>query len=104
MDGKVRYAQKLAKAHEAFHGEISRRGLQSGEPLPRVAEAKSAQVRDGKMQVTDGPPSKRPTRISTSGSLAGRSARCQRTFSLTRCNASPPTTRRRGRPDGGQLL
>ena len=65
-----------AKAYEEFHGEITRRGLQSGEPLLRVAEAKSVRVRDGKMQVTDGPPFKRPTRISTAGSLAGRSARC----------------------------
>ena len=39
-----------AKAYEAFHSEITRRGLQSGEPLLRVAEAESVRVRDGKMQ------------------------------------------------------
>jgi hypothetical protein len=65
----------LAKAQEAFHSD-QRAGLQSGEPLLRVAEAKSARVRDGKMQVTDGPPFRRPARISTAGSLAGRSAYC----------------------------
>jgi hypothetical protein len=41
--------------YEAFHGEITRRGLQSGEPLLRVTEAKSVRVRDGKAQVSDGP-------------------------------------------------
>ena len=44
-----------AKAYVAFHGEITRRGLQSGEPLLRVTEAKSVRVRDGRAQVTDGP-------------------------------------------------
>ena len=52
-----------AKAYEAFHGEITRRGLQSGEPLLRVAEAKSVRVRDGKAQVTDGPAVQTPEQL-----------------------------------------
>jgi hypothetical protein len=52
-----------AKAYEAFHGEITRRGLQSGEPLLRVAEAKSVRVRDGKAQVSDGPAVQTPEQL-----------------------------------------
>ena len=52
-----------AKAYEEFHGEITRRGLQSGEPLLRVAEAKSVRVRDGKAQVTDGPAVQTPEQL-----------------------------------------
>jgi hypothetical protein len=52
-----------------------RRGLQSGEPLLRVAEAKSVRVRDGKMQVTGGPPSNAQPG-SQQPLPAGRSARC----------------------------
>src|SRR5215217_7310572 len=52
-----------AKAYEEFHGEVTRRGLRSGEPLLRVAEAKSVRVRDGKAQVTDGPAVETPEQL-----------------------------------------
>ena len=52
-----------AKAYEEFHGEITRRGLQSGEPLLRVAVAKSVRVRDGKAQVADGPAVQTPEQL-----------------------------------------
>jgi hypothetical protein len=45
-----------AKGYDAFHAEVTRRGVfQSGEPLLRVAQAKSVRVRDGRPQVSDGP-------------------------------------------------
>ena len=45
-----------ARGYDGFHAEITRRGLfQSGEPLLRVAEARSVRVRDGRVQVADGP-------------------------------------------------
>jgi hypothetical protein len=45
-----------AKGYDAFFEELTRRGaLQSGEPLLRVAEAKSVRVRDGRTQVAEGP-------------------------------------------------
>jgi hypothetical protein len=45
-----------ARGYDGFHAEITRRGLfQSGEPLLRVAEARSVKVRDGRVQVADGP-------------------------------------------------
>ena len=57
-----------AKAYEEFHGEITRRGLQSGEPLLRVAEAKSVRVRDGKAQVSDGPAVQTPEQLGVNDS------------------------------------
>src|SRR5262245_29514356 len=45
-----------AEGYNAFHGEVTGRGVfQSGEPLLRVAEAKSVRVRNGSAAVTDGP-------------------------------------------------
>jgi hypothetical protein len=45
-----------AKGYDGFHAEVTQRGvLRSGEPLLRVAEAKSVKVRDGRAQVADGP-------------------------------------------------
>jgi hypothetical protein len=52
-----------AKGYDDFHGEVSRRGLQSGEPLLRVADAKSVRVRDGMAQVTDGPAVQSPEQL-----------------------------------------
>jgi hypothetical protein len=52
-----------AKGYDDFHGEVSRRGLQSGEPLLRVADAKSVRVRDGMAQVTDGPAVQTPEQL-----------------------------------------
>jgi hypothetical protein len=52
-----------AKEYDDFHGEVSRRGLQSGEPLLRVADAKSVRVRDGMAQVTDGPAVQTPEQL-----------------------------------------
>ena len=45
-----------AKGYDAFHGEVTQLGvLRGGEPLLRVAEAKSVSVRDGRTQIADGP-------------------------------------------------
>jgi hypothetical protein len=45
-----------AEGYNAFHGEVTGRGVfQSGEPLLRVADAKSVRVRNGSATVTDGP-------------------------------------------------
>jgi hypothetical protein len=45
-----------AKGYDVFHGEGTQRGvLRSGEPLLRVAAAKSVRVRDGRTQIADGP-------------------------------------------------
>ena len=45
-----------AKGYDGFHDEVTQRGVfRSGEPLLRVAEAKSVKVRDGRAQVADGP-------------------------------------------------
>jgi hypothetical protein len=45
-----------AKGYDAFHGAVTQRGvLRGGDPLLRVAEAKSVRVRDGRTRVTDGP-------------------------------------------------
>jgi hypothetical protein len=53
-----------AKGYDAFHGEVTGRGLlRSGEPLLRVAEAKSVRVRDGRAQVTDGPAVQTPEQL-----------------------------------------
>jgi hypothetical protein len=53
-----------AKGYDAFHGEVTQRGLlRSGEPLLRVAEAKSVRVRDGRAQVTDGPAVQTPEQL-----------------------------------------
>jgi hypothetical protein len=44
------------KGYDAFHGEVTKRGvLRGGDPLLRVAEAKSVRVRDGRTQIADGP-------------------------------------------------
>ena len=44
------------KGYNDFGDEINGRGVfQSGEPLLRVADAKSVRVRGGKAQVSDGP-------------------------------------------------
>ena len=45
-----------AKGYDGFHAEVTQRGVfRSGEPLLRVADAKSVKVRDGGAQVADGP-------------------------------------------------
>jgi hypothetical protein len=45
-----------AKGYDVFHGKGTQRGvLRGGEPLLRVAEAKSLRVRDGRAQIADGP-------------------------------------------------
>jgi hypothetical protein len=44
------------KAYDDFHGEVTQRGvLRGGDPLLRVAEAKSVRVRNGGAKVADGP-------------------------------------------------
>jgi hypothetical protein len=53
-----------AKEYDAFHGELAQRGVfQSGEPLRRIAEAKSVRVRDGKTRIADGPPAETPQQL-----------------------------------------
>ncbi len=53
-----------AKGYDAFHGEVTQRGLlRSGEPLLRVAEARSVRVRDGRAQVSDGPAVQTPEQL-----------------------------------------
>jgi hypothetical protein len=53
-----------AEGYNAFHGELTQRGvLRSGEPLLRVAEAKSVQVRDGATRVEDGPAVQTPIQL-----------------------------------------
>jgi len=55
-----------AKGYDEFHAEVTQRGVfRSGEPLLRVAEAKSVKVRDGRAQVADGPA------VDTSAQLGG---------------------------------
>jgi hypothetical protein len=76
----------------SVHGEISGRGLQSGEPLLRAAEAKSVRIRDGKMQVTGGPPSNAQPGSQQPAPGRPLGALFSGPFSLTRCNASSPTT------------
>jgi hypothetical protein len=45
-----------AKGYDAFHGEVTQRGVfRGGDPLLRVADAKSVRVRDGRTQIVDGP-------------------------------------------------
>jgi len=45
-----------AKGYDEFYGEVTQRGvLRGGDPLLRVAEARSVRVRDGRTQVADGP-------------------------------------------------
>ena len=45
-----------AKGYDAFYGEVTQRGvLRGGDPLLRVAEAKTVRVRDGRPQIADGP-------------------------------------------------
>jgi hypothetical protein len=45
-----------AKGYDQFHGEVTQRGvLRGGEPLLRVAEATSVRVRNGDVQISDGP-------------------------------------------------
>jgi hypothetical protein len=53
-----------AKGYDAFHGEVTQHGLfRGGDPLLRVAEAKSVRVRDGKTQVVDGPAVRSPEQL-----------------------------------------
>ncbi|HKE97868.1 MAG TPA: YciI family protein [Actinomycetes bacterium] len=52
-----------AKAYEELTGEMRQHGLQSGEALQRVAEAKSVRVRSGRVQVTDGPAVQTPEQL-----------------------------------------
>ena len=53
-----------AKGYDAFHGEVTQRGLlRSGEPLLRVAEARSVRVRDGRAQVSAGPAVQTPEQL-----------------------------------------
>jgi hypothetical protein len=53
-----------AKGYDAFHGELTQRGvLRGGDPLLRVAEAKSVRVRGGSAQVTDGPAVQTPEQL-----------------------------------------
>jgi hypothetical protein len=53
-----------AKGYDEFHAEVTERGvLRSGEPLLRVAEAKSVTVRDGRAQVADGPAVDTPAQL-----------------------------------------
>jgi hypothetical protein len=45
-----------AEGYNALHGELSQAGvIRGGDPLLRVADAKSVQVRDGATTVEDGP-------------------------------------------------
>jgi hypothetical protein len=45
-----------AKGYDAFHGEVTQRGVfRGGDPLLRVEDAKSVRVRDGRTQIADGP-------------------------------------------------
>jgi hypothetical protein len=45
-----------AKGYDAFHGEVTQRGVfRGGDPLLRVADAKSVRVRDGRTEIVDGP-------------------------------------------------
>jgi hypothetical protein len=42
---------RRGKGYDVFHAKVTQRGLlRSGEPLLRVAEAKSVRVRDGRTQ------------------------------------------------------
>jgi hypothetical protein len=44
-----------AKGYDAFYDEVAKRGvLRGGDPLLRVAEARSVRVRDGKTEVSAG--------------------------------------------------
>ena len=44
------------KAYDAFHGEVTKRDVfRGGDPLVRVAEAKSVRVRNRGSQIADGP-------------------------------------------------
>jgi len=53
-----------AKGYDAFHGEVTQRDVfRGGEPLLRVAEAKSVRVRDGSAQITDGPAVQTPEQL-----------------------------------------
>lgn len=53
-----------AKGYDAFWGEVTKRGvLRGGDPLLRVAEAKSVRVRDGRAQVADGPAVQTPEQL-----------------------------------------
>jgi hypothetical protein len=53
-----------AKGYDAFHGEVTQRGvLRGGDPLLRVAEAKSVRVRDGRTEVSDGPAVQTPLQL-----------------------------------------
>jgi hypothetical protein len=53
-----------AKGYDAFHGEVTQRGLlRGGDPLLRVAEANSVRVRDGRTQIADGPAVQTPEQL-----------------------------------------
>lgn len=53
-----------AKGYDAFWAEVTKRGvLRGGDPLLRVAEAKSVRVRDGRTQVADGPAVQTPEQL-----------------------------------------
>jgi hypothetical protein len=53
-----------AKGYDAFHGEVTKLGvLRGGEPLLRVEDATSVRVRDGNVQITDGPAVQTPEQL-----------------------------------------
>jgi hypothetical protein len=53
-----------AKGYDEFYAEVTKRGvLRGGDPLLRVAEAKSVQVRDGGATVSDGPAVQTPEQL-----------------------------------------
>jgi hypothetical protein len=53
-----------AKGYDAFHGEVTELGVfRGGEPLLRVEDATSVRVRDGNVQITDGPAVQTPEQL-----------------------------------------
>jgi hypothetical protein len=52
------------KAYNDFYAELTNRGVfRGGDPLLRVAEAKSVRVRDGSAHITDGPAVETPVQL-----------------------------------------
>jgi hypothetical protein len=53
-----------AKGYDAFYGEVTQRGvLRGGDPLLRVAEARSVRVRDGRTEIVEGPAAHTPEQL-----------------------------------------
>ena len=92
VSGRWSVSPVAVQGPRSVHGEISGRGLQSAEPLLRVAEAKSVRIRDGKMQVAGGPPSNAQPGSQQPAPGRPLGALFSGPFRLTRCNASSPTT------------